>query len=218
MKDIVLITDHPTNEKRLDNLLNLILRLKDGGKKVALASHILIPEYIVSKCDYFLYDKENDLDIIVEKENSPRQKLYMGNYIFNSFEFLVPNKNKDYRYSCLRQSLQAFNYLKNLEYDIIHFVEGDVLVDMNEMLDNYNILSSGDYDSVIYTSSICMCGGYFSFSTKNINIAEFLPINKEKIKNHINNYTLLENFTINEIFKNYNHYIKYYLNYKINSF
>jgi hypothetical protein len=27
MKDIVLITDHPTNEKRLNNLLNLILRL-----------------------------------------------------------------------------------------------------------------------------------------------------------------------------------------------
>ena len=213
MKDIVLITDHPTNEKRLDNLLNLILRLKDGGKKVALASHILIPEYIVSKCDYFLYDKENELDIIVEKENSPRQKLYMGNYIFNSFEFLVPNKNKDYRYSCLKQFLQAFNYLKNLEYDIIHFVEGDVLVDMNEMLDNYNILSSGNYDSVIYTSSICMCGGYFSFSTKNINISEFLPINKEKIKNHINNYTLLENFTRNEIFKNYNHYIKNYHNY-----
>jgi hypothetical protein len=64
MKDIVLITDHPTNEKRLNNLLNLILRLKEHDKKVALASHILIPEYIVNKCDYFLYDKENELNFL----------------------------------------------------------------------------------------------------------------------------------------------------------
>ena len=205
------ITQQP--KKRLNNLLNLILRLKDNGKKIALASHILIPEYIVSKCDYFLYDKENELDILIEKEDSPKEKLCVTNYIFNSFEFLVPNKNRDYRYSCVKQFLISINYLKNLGYDIIHYVEGDVLVDMNEILDNYNIISSGKYDSVIYSSSLCMCGGYFSFLTKNINTGEFLPINKEQIKNCISNYTFLENFTKDKILKNYNHNIKNYHNY-----
>jgi tRNA G46 methylase TrmB len=51
LKEIVLVSDHPTTEVRLDRLLSLIYLLKSNGKKVALSSHILIPEFITKKCD-----------------------------------------------------------------------------------------------------------------------------------------------------------------------
>jgi hypothetical protein len=213
MKDIVLISDHPTTEKRLDRLLNLIQLIKNSGKKIALASHILIPEYIVSKCDYFLYDKENDQDLIPDIGNLPSQRLYFGNYIYTSSEFFIPFIDKDYRYSCLKQILLSINYLKNKNFDIVHYVEGDMMIDVGELFDNYNIINSGQSDSVIYCSNICMGGGLFSFLTNKIDYNYFFPLDKEKIKIQIDNFYLLENFIRNIVFKDYNHHVKNFENY-----
>ncbi len=210
MKDIVLIADHPTTEKRLDRLLNLIQLIKDDGKKIALTSHVLIPEYIVNKCDYFLYDKENPYNLFVENERSPRQDLYMGNYIFTSFEFLIPHKNKDYRFSCEKQFLLALNYLYNLNFDIIHYIEGDVLIDLNELNDNNKIISTNEFDSVIYCSSILMCGGFFSLSIKNTNIDKYLPITN-MLNNQISESLFNEEFNKDKILKN--HFVKNFSDY-----
>ena len=70
MNEVVLIADHPTSEKRLEKLFSLVSLLKKNDKKICLTSHILIPEYIQKKCDFFLHDKENDLNIITFDENN----------------------------------------------------------------------------------------------------------------------------------------------------
>ena len=208
MKEIVLIMDHPTTEKRLERLLSLIHLLKGENRKIILSSHILIPEYIVDKCDYFLYDRENLYDTIDYTEDTPSQALYCGETIFISPEFSIPFNDKDYRYSCISHFLLSLNYLRDKGFDIIHYIEGDILIDTDEISDNFKIISSGEFDSVIYCSGDFMCGGFLSFSTKKLDLSNFLPLDKNKIKNRISESFLLESFTKNYILENHNHCVK----------
>jgi|LakMenEpi03Aug12_release.lakeMendotaPanAssembly.Ray.scaffolds.fasta_scaffold127139_2 hypothetical protein len=201
MKEIVIISDYPTDTFRTDNLFNLINNIKLKGKEILLMSHILIPDYITSRCDYYMFDKKNE--IIVSNYNNLNADycININNSLFCSKEFSRTNQN-DYRYSIIKQFILSLNFLQMLKYDIIHYIEGDSNYnDLSEIDDNYNILTTTEYDSVIYHSQKMMCGSFFSFNLKKVNLENLLPLNKDNIVTNINIYKYAEEFTKKEILK-----------------
>jgi hypothetical protein len=210
MKEIVIISDYPTDALRTDNLLNLINNIKSKEKEILLISHIMIPDYIISRCDYYMYDKKNEL---IDTELSNFNIDYCANineFSFCSKEFSRINNN-DYRYSVIKQFILSLNYLKMLKYDIVHFIEGDTNYnDLTEIDDNYDILTKTKYDSVIYQSPKMMSGNFFSFNLNKIDLKNFSPLNKEEIIKKIIHLKYSEEFTKKEILKDLNFFVKEY--------
>lgn len=209
MKEIVIVSDYPTDTIRTDNLFNLVNNIKLKGKEILLISHMLIPDYITSRCDYFIYDKKNEM---IDSNNN-----FETDYCFNINEKLFCSKefsrtnNHDYRYSVIKQFILSLNFLQVLEYDIVHYIEGDSNYnDLSEIDENYNILKNTEYDSVIYQSVKMMSGGFFSFNLKKVNLQHLIPLDKEKIINSIIYYKYAEEFTKKEILKGLSFYIKEY--------
>ena len=208
IKEIVVISDYPTDIFRTDNLFNLINNIKLKGKEILLMSHVLIPGYITSRCDYYMYDKKNEM---INSDDSHLENDYCINIngkLFCSKEFPGTNQN-DYRYSIIKQFILSLNFLQMLKYDIIHYIEGDSnYSDLLEIDDNYNILTTTEYDSVIYQSPKIMSGGFFSFNLNKVNLQDLLPLNKETIIYTIINYKYAEEFTKKEILKGSSFFIK----------
>jgi hypothetical protein len=99
-----------------------------------------------------MFDKKNE--IIVSNYNNLNADycININNSLFCSKEFSRTNQN-DYRYSIIKQFILSLNFLQMLKYDIIHYIEGDSNYnDLSEIDDNYNILTTTEYDSVIYYS------------------------------------------------------------------
>ena len=217
MKEIVIISDYPTDTFRTDNLFNLINNIKLKGKEILLMSHILIPDYITSRCDYYLYDKKNEMINSINNNLETDYCVNINKQLFCSKEFSRTNQN-DYRYSVIKQFILSLNFLQILKYDIIHYIEGDSnYTDLLEIDDNYNILTTTEYDSVIYQSLKMMAGSFFSFNLNKVNLQDLLPLNKETIINNIINYKYAEEFTKKEILKGLSFFIKEYniINYPI---
>lgn len=210
MKEIVIISDYPTDTLRMDNLLNLINNIKSKEKEILLISHILIPDYITSRCDYYMYDKKNEL---IDKKFSNINTDYCTN--INEFSFCSKEfsgmDNNDYRYSVIKQFILSLNYLKMLKYDIVHFIEGDSNYNnLTEIDDNYDILTKTKYDSVIYQSPKMMAGSFFSFNLNKIDLKNFSPLNKEEIIEKITLLKYSEEFIKKEILKDLNFFVKEY--------
>ena len=210
MKEIVIISDYPTDTLRMDNLLNLINNIKSKEKEILLISHILIPDYITSRCDYYMYDKKNEL---IDKKFSNLNTDYCTNiseFSFCSKEFLRTDNN-DYRYSVIKQFILALNYLKMLKYDIVHFMDGDTNYNnLTEIDDNYDILTKTKYDAVIYQSPNMMASSFSNFKLNKIELKNFLPLNKEEIIEKIIFFKYAEEFTKKEILKDLNFFLKEY--------
>lgn len=207
MKEIVLIADYPTNIQRTDNLLNLINNVKFLNKEILLTSHISIPDYITSRCDYFLFDKQNELI-----DNNNNNVLYcniIDDYELCSKEFV--KINHDYRYAVIKQFILSISYLKMLNYDVVHYLEGDSnFTNLEELNHNYIILCERKYDAIIYQSDEMMSGSFFSINLNNLNLDNFKKIDKEKIISSIQEYAFAELFTKKEILKNLNFFVKDY--------
>jgi hypothetical protein len=194
----------------MDNLLNLINNIKSKEKEILLISHIMIPDYITSKCDYYIYDKKNEL-IYTELSNfNTDYCMNINEFSFCSKEF-TRTDNNDYRYAFIKHVILSLNYLKMLKYDIVHFIEGDSNYNnLTEIDDNYDILTKTNYDAVIYQSPKMMAGSFFSFDLNKINLEKFLPLNKEEIINKMIFLKYTEEFTKKEILKDLNFFLKEY--------
>ena len=62
MKDIVLITAYTPDVERTDNLRELIKKIKSFGYDVCLSTHTPTPQYIIDRCDYFIFDSKNEIN------------------------------------------------------------------------------------------------------------------------------------------------------------
>ena len=114
MKEIVIISDYPTDTFRTDNLFNLINNIKLKGKEILLMSHILIPDYITSRCDYYLYDKKHEMINSINNNLETDYCVNINKQLFCSKEFSRTNQN-DYRYSVIKQFILSLNFLQILK-------------------------------------------------------------------------------------------------------
>ena len=146
MKDLIFITAYcPTEEqeKILEKCGDSVLRC---GKHIALISHSHIPIHIQKKCQYYVYDYNNEISVDYSLFGS--QSFYFDNKRIRSILF---NKTF-YGFAIYRMFSIASQIAINFGYQNIHHIEYDgLLLDKNLIDENSNHLE--EYDSVIYTDN-----------------------------------------------------------------
>ena len=73
MKDIVIVSCYPNTEYKEYLLDECVKQLKLLNKDVLIATHYPIPDYIIKKVNYYIYDSDNidfDYKTIDNSENS----------------------------------------------------------------------------------------------------------------------------------------------------
>jgi hypothetical protein len=147
MKDLIFITAYcPTEEqeKTLEKCVNSVL---ECGKHVALISHSHIPIHIQKKCQYYVYDYNNEI-------SDDYNLLGFQHYMFANKTMIQSKFFQKYFYgfAIYRMFSIASQIAINFGYKNIHHIEYDCeILDKNIINRNSELLK--EYDSVIYTDN-----------------------------------------------------------------
>ena len=147
MKDLILITAYCPTEEQEAALEKCIDSVLECGKHILLISHTHIPIHIQKKCQYYVYDYNND---VVDDYNlmGYYHFFFDDNKVINS-RFFVKNF---YGFAIYRMFSIASQIAINFGYQNIHHIEYDCeLIDKNLIHENSEYLK--EYDSVICTDS-----------------------------------------------------------------
>lgn len=143
MKNLILITAFCPDSKRQDILRKLVYNIDKNNFDILLTSHSLVPEDILNKVDYFVFDRNNILDYDLDKKFS---------FYFSNQEFVVKTtepKKYNHFVACIRLITTGLMYAKNLGYKVVHYYEYDSLIsNFDELLENSKILEN--YSAVYY--------------------------------------------------------------------
>jgi len=144
MKEIIYIVDYSNTLEKQINLLNLIKGINREVYDVCVSSHCVLSEWIIGLCDYYFYDKENEVI------NTPLMKSY---YYFNTDKVHITYKPwfvpSAYIIPIFRLILPTYSFLKILGYKIVHTIEYDCeILNYNEFKNNSLLLDK--YDMVGY--------------------------------------------------------------------
>jgi hypothetical protein len=186
MKDLIFITAYcPTEEQErvLEKCVDSVLKC---GKHIALISHSHISTHIQKKCQYYVYDYNNDV--------SDDYNL-MGHYTFN-----FPDKKKIhsrffvknfYGFAIYRMFSIACQIAINFGYENLHHIEYDCeLLDTNLIYENIESLK--EYDSVICTDtgdeSGWLFGAFKSFKVSSLP-DKFKNYDRDFIESEMKNVT-----------------------------
>ena len=146
MKDLIFITAHcPTEEQEraLERCIDSVLKCE---KHVALISHTHVPIHIQKKCQFYVYDYNNEISddynlLAYHNFSFDNQKIYSRFFHKYFYGFAI------YRmFSIVSQIAINFGY-KN-----IHQIEYDCELLDNELINEHSKLLE-EYDSVIYTDN-----------------------------------------------------------------
>ena len=186
MNDLIFITAYcPTEEqeKVLEKCVDSVLKC---GKHIALISHSHISSHIQKKCQYYVYDYNNDV--------SDDYNL-MGHYTFNfpdnkkiHSRFFVKNF---YGFAIYRMFSIACQIAINFGYENLHHIEYDCeLLDTNLIHENSESLK--EYDSVICTDtgdeSGWLFGAFKSFKVSSLP-DKFKNYDRDFIESEMKNIT-----------------------------
>ena len=218
MKEIVLISAYTPDLKRQDDLRNLVISLKDLNYRICLITHTSTSQDIIDRCDYFLYDKENELLY------DPEIKYWYHYNLKNlSFNFIDYTTMSTHMLPIFRMYLGGLIYLKSLGEEIVHMIEYDTIVKNKEMWDqNVEILK--EKDAVLYSlptfyenDNLVCVNGFQSVNVKNIPY-NLLSFSQPELKNQYLNYYQSAKFPVCErmIFDNIWSKLNYYV-FKLNS-
>jgi len=172
MKDLIFISAYcPTEEQEraLERCVNHVL---ECGKHIVLVSHTHVPIHIQKKCQYYVYDYNNEI--------SDDYNL-LGHHHFKFGNNRIQSRffNKYfYGFAIYRMFAIACQIAINFGYQNIHHIEYDgQLLDKNLIDENSKHLE--EYDSVIYTDNGKEDGFLFG-SFKSLKVSS-LP---ENLKNY----------------------------------
>ena len=172
MKDLIFITAYcPTEEqeKMLEKCVDSVLRCE---KHVALISHTHIPIHIQKKCQFYVYDYNNEVSEDINLLGF--QSFYPNDFRIRSIFF---NKTF-YGFAIYRMFSIASQIAINFGYKNLHHIEYDCeLLDTRFLEENVELLK--EYDSVICTDDGTEHGFLFG-SIKSFRVSS-LP---EKFKNY----------------------------------
>ena len=181
MKDLIFIAAYcPTEEQ--ENLLNRCVdSVLKCGNHIVLISHSHIPIHIQKKCQYYVYDYNNevseDYDLIAHNSFAFNNQIIQSRFFTKTF----------YGFAIYRMFSIASQIAINFRYDNIHYIEYDCeLLDKELINENSNFLK--EYDSVIHTSNGKEDGFLFgSFKSFKVNSLpeHFKNYNKEFIESEI---------------------------------
>ena len=147
MKDLIFVTAYCPTEEQEAALEKCIDSVLECGKHILLISHTHIPIHIQKKCQYYVYDYNND---VVDDYNlmGYYHFFFDDNKVINS-RFFIKNF---YGFAIYRMFSIASQIAINFGYQNIHHIEYDCeLIDKNLIHENSEYLK--EYDSVICTDS-----------------------------------------------------------------
>ena len=213
MKEIVLISAYTPDTPTQDNLRELIKSLKDLNYRVCLMTHTSTPSDIIDRCDYYVYDKENEL--LYDPEIKYFYLCPLEEYtIFFKDYFAIAT----HMLPVFRMYLGGLAYLKSMGEEVIHMIEYDTIVKNKEIWDkNTEILK--EKDAVFYSfprfyqdnELICVYG-FQSVNVKNIPFDLFI-FSPQELKTQYKDYFKSEKFPVFErmIFDNVWNKLNYHL-------
>lgn len=229
MKELIYIADYSNTLEKQINLLNLIKSIDREIYDVCILSHHPLPDKIIELCDFYFYDKKNEI------LNTPfiKAKWYF-NFPQIDIEFKPFFTPSAYIDPIIRLDSLSLSSLKSLGYIKIHRIEYDCEILNNKEFEDNSILLD-KYDLVGYlefhnhptnpnlSNSIknpnWIHGNLISLNLSNFNFNEFI-YNKNKIlkilteKNN-EHYSYCQEKTWWEYFwKNKNTYLKPLINIK----
>lgn len=175
-KEIYLLCAYTPDNDRIDILNNIINFLRSTGKDILLVTHSPnTPTNIISKCKYFLYSSENIL--LEEPDHRYYGYYFVGNREYRSRHF---NPYKPTTIAIYDMILNGLSLVKNIGYDIAHYVEYDCVFENDNMFKLFSEKISEGYDcSVIGNDVYGYHGGTMSFNVNSFSNDE-LKINVEK--------------------------------------
>jgi len=146
MKDLIFITAFcPTEEQErvLEKCVDSVLQC---GKDIALISHSHIPIHIQKKCQYYVYDYNNEIS---DDYNLFGDNFFaVDNIIINSTFF----QKSFYGFAIYRMFSIASQLAANFGYKNIHHIEYDCeLLDETLISEHSTLLET--YDSILYTDN-----------------------------------------------------------------
>jgi hypothetical protein len=167
--EIVLITAYTPSIDKQDKLRELVKILKSFNYEVCLATHSPTPQDIIDRCDYFIFDKKNevnyDLDIAYWIYYDTPAFRISHKQIGSMSTHIVP---------ITRLVIGALSYLKTLGLEKVYMIEYDTIVQTDSM---FKIISNDLNNNTIssfYSNEFNNKGVYF-IGPIGINLNTFNP-------------------------------------------
>jgi hypothetical protein len=128
IKDIFILSCYP-NVPEKERLLNeTVDKLKLLGKTVLIASHFPIPQYIVKKCDYYIYDAYNMLDVQNHTLNT-----HGCDYWLRTNHFLMETTITHHASALSRIFGITMEFIKLIGYNYFTIMETDSEYDIDDL-------------------------------------------------------------------------------------
>ena len=185
MKDLIMITAF-CNTKEKENTLRILINQINQKKDdfdLLLVSHTIIPNDIVEKCDYYLFDKKNELLYDYNMRCKPWFSPDNGRPILSVFTGFYNTHLAIWRMIILGNSLA-----KNCGYTKVHHIEYDCSIqNFDEIIENSDLLES--YDTITYNKKEenvddILFGTYQAYRLDSLHEDLFI-LNESKLKNEI---------------------------------
>ena len=119
MKNLILITAYCETEKQEEALNRCVDSVLKCGNHIVLISHSHIPIHIQKKCQYYVYDYNNevseDYDLIAHNSFAFNNQIIQSRFFTKTF----------YGFAIYRMFSIASQIAINFRYDNIHYIEYD---------------------------------------------------------------------------------------------
>ena len=128
IKEIFILSCYP-NVPEKERLLNeTVDKLKLLNKTVLIASHFPVPQYIVKKCDYYIYDSYNMLDNFNHTLDN-----HGSDYWLRTEHFLIETTITHHPSALSRIFGIAMNFIKSIGFNYFIIMETDSEYDINDL-------------------------------------------------------------------------------------
>lgn len=133
MKEIYIISCYPDTEYKERLLNECVSKLKSLNKDILIATHYPVPDYIIKKSNYYIYDSYN---IDFQHKTFDNSNLY---FTEESETFKLDFLEKCHSPSLSRIFNISLNFIKYLEYDYFTIIESDSEYDVEDLKKLTNI-------------------------------------------------------------------------------
>lgn len=128
IKEIFILSCYPNVPEKERLLLETVEKLKSLNKTVLIASHFPISDFIVKKCDYYLYDANNMIDLhnhTLEKSGS--------DYWMRTDHFLIETTIIHHVSALSRIFGITMEFIKSIGYNYFVVLETDAEYDIDDL-------------------------------------------------------------------------------------
>jgi len=198
MKEIVLISAYTPDVERQDNLRDLIKSLKDLNYRICLMTHTSTPSDIVDRCEYYVYDQENEILFDPDIKYHFYFRLNGVTIRFKDYTSIATHM-----IPVFRMYLGGLSYLKAMGEEIVHMIEYDTIVKNKIVWDKNNKLLE-EKDAVLYSlprfysyNNLDCVIGFQSVNLKNIQFNS-LRFSQSELKDQYKDYFQSQKFPIFE--------------------